>query len=57
MKKSKIIKLKKMVTDLDNIATDCFHNNYPSYISNSLSTSLSIINDTVQELKKYESKK
>ena len=57
MKKSKIIKLKKMVTDLDNIATDCFHNNYPSYISNSLSTSLSIINDTVQELKKYENKK
>ena len=55
--KKKITKLKKMVTDLDNIAIDCFHNNYPSYISNSLSTSLSIIHNTVKYLKEYESKK
>ena len=35
---------------------DCFDNSYPGYINNSLSTSLSIIKDTVDELKKYESK-
>ena len=55
--KQKITKLKIIISDLDNIAMDCFDNNYPSYISNNLTTSLSIIKDTVKELKKYESKK
>ena len=55
--KKKITKLKKMVTDLDDITVDCLHDNYPSYINNSLSTSLSIIHNTVQYLKEYESKK
>ena len=54
--KQKITKLKIIISDLDDIAMDCFDNNYPSYISNSLTTSLSIIKDTVKELKKYESK-
>jgi len=54
--KNKITKLKNIIEDLDLITMDCFHNNYPSYINNSLSTSLSIIKDTVDELKKYESK-
>jgi|3_EtaG_2_1085321.scaffolds.fasta_scaffold30438_3 hypothetical protein len=55
--KNKITKLKNIIEDLDLITMDCFHNNYPSYINNSLSTSLSIIHDTVQYLKEYESKK
>ena len=54
--KNKITKLKKMVTDLDDISVDYFHNNYPSYITDSLSTSLSIIHNTVKYLKEYESK-
>ena len=55
--KNKITKLKNIIEDLDLITMDCFDNSYPSYINNSLSTSLSIIKDTVDELKKYESKK
>jgi len=54
--KNKITKLKKMVTDLDDISVDYFYNNYPSYITDSLSTSLSIIHNTVKYLKEYESK-
>ena len=54
--KNKITKLKKMVTDLDDISVDYFHNNYPSYITDSLYTSLSIIHNTVKYLKEYESK-
>ena len=54
--KNKITKLKKMVTDLDDISVDYLHNNYPSYINDSLSTSLSIIHNTVKYLKEYESK-
>tara|TARA_Y100000034_G_scaffold101135_1_gene125181 strand:+ start:329 stop:511 length:183 start_codon:yes stop_codon:yes gene_type:complete len=55
--KNKITKLKNIIEDLDLITMDCFDNSYPSYINNSLSTSLSIIKDTADELKKYESKK
>ena len=55
--KHKITKLKIIISDLDDITIDCFDNNYPSYINNSLTTSLFIIKDTVKELKKYESKK
>ena len=54
--KKKVTKLKNIIEDLDLITMDCFDNSYPGYINNSLSTSLSIIKDTVDELKKYESK-
>ena len=54
--KNKINRLKKIRIELDKITEDCFQGDYPSYISNGLGTALSIINDNLQELKKYESK-
>ena len=52
----KIKRLKKVRVELDKITEDCFFDHYPSYISNGLSTALSIVNDNLKELKKYESK-
>ena len=54
--KNKNNRLKKIIIELDKITEDCFQNHYPSYISNGLGTALSIVNDNLQELKKYESK-
>ena len=55
--KSKINRLKEILIKLDKITDDCFQDHYPSYISNGLSTALSIVNDNLKELRKYESKK
>ena len=52
----KINRLKEIRIELDKITEDCFQDHYPSYISNGLSTALSIVNDNLKELRKYESK-
>ena len=54
--KGKINRLKKIRIELDKLTEDCFQDSYPSYISNGLSTALTIVNDNLKELKKYESK-
>ncbi len=54
--KGKINRLKEIRIELDKITEDCFQDHYPSYISNGLSTALSIVNDNLKELRKYESK-
>tara|TARA_R100001163_G_scaffold3832_1_gene5456 strand:+ start:528 stop:719 length:192 start_codon:yes stop_codon:yes gene_type:complete len=54
--KGKINRLKEIRIELDKITEDCFQDHYPSYISNGLNTALSIVNDNLKELKKYESK-
>ena len=53
---NKINRLKEIRIELDKITEDCFQDHYPSYISNGLSTALSIVNDNLKELRKYESK-
>mgnify|MGYP003144605663 FL=1 len=52
----KINRLKEIRIELDKLTEDCFQDSYPSYISNGLSTALTIVNDNLKELKKYESK-
>ena len=54
--KGKINRLKEILIKLDKITDDCFQDQYPSYISNGLSTATSIVNDNLKELKNYESK-
>ena len=41
---------------MDKITEDCFFDHYPSYISNGLSTALSIVNDNLKELKNMKAK-
>ena len=52
----KINRLKEIRIELDKLTEDCFQDSYPSYISNGLSTALTIVNDNLKELRKYESK-
>ena len=52
----KINIIRKIRVELDQITTDCFDKQYPSYISNSLTTVLSILDKTITNLSKHKTK-
>mgnify|MGYP003115705187 FL=1 len=50
----KINLIRKMRVELDQITTDCFDKQYPSYISNNLTTVLSILDKTITNLSEHK---
>ena len=49
----KINKLRNMRIELDKMTTDCFQNKYPSHISNHFCTVLSLLDENITELWKF----
>ena len=52
----KINKLRNMRIELDKMTTDCFQNKYPSHISNHFCTVLSLLDENITELWKFNQK-
>jgi len=53
----KINKLRNMRIELDKMTTDCFQNKYPSHISNNFCTVLSLLDENINELWKFNQKR
>ena len=54
MSNKKINSIRKIRVELDKITTDCFDKQYPSYISNNLTTILSCLDKVITNLYKNE---